>query len=58
MADKTTGKLKLWIVKITDKISDTINTYLPENFTKIDTEFSSLKDDVESHLAETASTSQ
>ena len=58
MADKTTGKLKLWIAKITDKISDTINTYLPENFTKIDTEFSSLKDDVESHLAENASTSQ
>ena len=58
MADKTTGKLKLWIVKITDKISDTINTYLPENFTKIDTEFSSLKDDVESHLTENASTSQ
>ena len=47
MADKTTGKLELWIAKLTDKISDTINTYLPENFTKIDMEFSSLKDEVE-----------
>lgn len=55
MADKTTGKLKLWLAKITDKISDTIVTYLPENFTKIDTEFSSLKDEVTSHKAENAS---
>lgn len=47
MAEKTTGKLKLWLAKITDKISDTINTYLPENFTKIDMEFSSLKDDID-----------
>jgi len=49
MADKTTGKLKLWIAKITDKISDTINIYLSENFSKIDDEFSSLKDDVDEH---------
>lgn len=52
MAEKTTGKLKLWLAKMTDKISDTINIYLPENFTRIDTEFSSLKDDIESHKAE------
>ncbi|HHX36388.1 MAG TPA: hypothetical protein GX717_00230, partial [Clostridiaceae bacterium] len=46
MASKTTGKLNLWLTKMTDKISDTISTYLYENFTKIDTEFSA-------HLAET-----
>lgn len=40
MASKTTGKLNLWLTKMTDKISDTISTYLYENFTKIDTEFS------------------
>jgi parallel beta-helix repeat protein len=49
MADKTTGKLKLWLTKITDKISDTINIYLSENFSKIDDEFSSLKDDLTAH---------
>jgi len=48
MASKTTGKLNLWLTKMTDKISDTISTYLYENFTKIDTEFSA-------HLAESAS---
>jgi parallel beta-helix repeat protein len=52
MADKTTGKLKLWIAKITDKISDTINIYLSENFSKIDDEFSSLKDGVDEHKAD------
>ncbi len=52
MADKTTGKLKLWIAKITDKISDTINIYLNENFSKIDDEFSSLKDGVDEHKAD------
>ena len=51
MADKTTGKLKLWLAKITDKISDTINIYLSENFYKIDDEFSSLKDGVDEHKA-------
>src|SRR5690606_13356145 len=56
MADKTTGKLKLWIAKMTDKISETINIYLSENFSKIDDEFSSLKDDVDEHKAEDAST--
>ena len=56
MADKTTGKLKLWLAKITDKISDTINIYLSENFSKIDDEFSGLKDDVDEHKAEDAST--
>ena len=35
MADKTTGKLKLWLAKMTDKISDTINIYLSENFSKM-----------------------
>lgn len=55
MADKTTGKLKLWLAKITDKISDTINIYLSENFSKIDDEFSSLKDGVDEHKAETVS---
>ena len=55
MADKTTGKLKLWLAKITDKISDTINIYLSENFSKIDDEFSSLKDDLTAHKAEMAS---
>lgn len=55
MADKTTGKLKLWLAKITDKISDTINIYLSENFSKIDDEFSSLKDGVDEHKADYAS---
>ena len=54
MADKTTGKLELWLAKITDKISDTINIYLSENFSKIDDEFSSLKDGVDEHKAESA----
>ena len=54
MADKTTGKLKLWLAKMTDKISDTISIYLSENFSKIDDEFSSLKDGVDEHKAETA----
>lgn len=54
MADKTTGKLKLWLAKITDKISDTINIYLSENFSKIDDEFSSLKDGVDEHKADMA----
>ena len=56
MADKTTGKLKLWLAKMSDKISDTINIYLSENFSKIDDEFSSLKDDVDEHKADDAST--
>ncbi len=56
MADKTTGKLKLWLAKMTDKISDTINIYLSENFYKIDDEFSSLKDDLTAHKADDAST--
>lgn len=47
MASKTTGKLNLWITEMTDKISDTISTYLYENFTKIDTEFSA-------HMADSA----
>ena len=56
MASKTTGKLNLWLTKMTDKISDTISTYLYENFTKIDTEFSAhLAESASKHIAESGS---
>ncbi len=50
MANKTTGKLKLWLTEIDDKISTTITSYLPDNFTIIDDEYSELADGVETKV--------
>jgi hypothetical protein len=51
MADKTMGDLGLWIPRMNDSIDGpdgTIEKHLPENFQKIDEEFTT-------HMAETAS---
>lgn len=43
MASKTAGKLELWLVDLADKIADTWNTYIRENFIAIDNEFENIE---------------
>lgn len=47
MANKSTGKLELWLTEIGDKLYDTLATHLPFNFNTIDNNFTELDNKVE-----------